>query len=1029
MENYEKQILTTLKSYVTYHDGSHWNMVYAISDCREGNAVFRFYIPFPGECQWHLNTDFMMRVSDVCCTGDEQIALRVGSSDDGRETVASFVLDCPGEITLRCAVEALTYEQSVVVLRQEYGNRVANIKILTQSERDLQGALANSRNHVELLLQSERDLQRALAEEKERLTAQIRDLSGENDRLQGEKEKLSGENDRLQGEKEKLSAENDRLRDENDGLSAENDRLLAERRRLREKTAVLDEQTRQLEALRQSAASLETRNQELAVELNNKKGHIELLLESDRELERIHNSRSWKFMGIFWKIRAFLLPVNSRRCAFVKLVLKFLRHPIKCLRKLNKKRIKRLVDGIETGQIQETMQRVDNCLAAEEVHTEPVKLIGVSEEKRETAGDYERFSVPTSTHPLVSIVIPVYNQFHYTYACLKSIAEHSGDMAYEVLIANDCSTDLTTQLEEIVGGVKVITNEKNLRFLLNCNHAAREAKGQYILFLNNDTQVQEDWLRPLVELIESDPAVGMVGSKLIYPDGRLQEAGGILWKDGSAWNYGHLQDPSMPEFNYVKEADYISGASIMIRTRLWKQLGGFDETFAPAYCEDSDLAFQVRAAGYKVLYQPRSVVVHFEGVSNGTDTSSGQKAYQVINSQKFYEKWKDVLEREHNPNAVNPFLARDRSLHKKTLLMVDHYVPQYDRDAGSRTVFQYLKLFVSQGYNVKFIGDNFYQHEPYTTVLQQMGVEVLYGPWYAQHWKEWIQQNGDSIGYVFLNRPHIAVKYIDWIREKTHARIIYYGHDLHFLRTAREAELTGKSALLKDAEDWKEKEFSLMRKADMAYYPSEVEVKEIHRIDPTIAVKAIPAYLFDAGQREEFQPQRRRDLMFVGGYNHGPNVDAVLWMVEKIMPELRKLLPDVKFHMIGSNAPKEVIRLADDHVIYDGMVSDRELDGFYRSCRVSVVPLRYGAGIKGKVVEAMQKGMPVMTTSVGAEGIEDAENILCIEDDPVKFAEKLAALYRSDEELERRSAASQDYIARHFSPANAVKVIGGDFDM
>ncbi len=236
-------------------------------------------------------------------------------------------------------------------------------------------------------------------------------------------------------------------------------------------------------------------------------------------------------------------------------------------------------------------------------------------------------------------------------------------MDYEIIIADDVSTDATAELSKFTENVVICRNETNQGFLRNCNQAAKSARGKYIMFLNNDTQVTDGWLDSLVNLIESDPSIGMVGSKLVYPDGRLQEAGGILWSDGSGWNYGRLDDPEKPEYNYVKDVDYISGAAILLSNDLWKRIGGFDELFAPAYCEDSDLAFEVRKAGYRVVYQPLSKVIHFEGISNGTDVNgSGLKRYQVENSKKLKEKWAAEFscQSENNGNP-DPFRARERS--------------------------------------------------------------------------------------------------------------------------------------------------------------------------------------------------------------------------------------------------------------------------------------------------------------------------------------------------------------------------------
>ena len=211
--------------------------------------------------------------------------------------------------------------------------------------------------------------------------------------------------------------------------------------------------------------------------------------------------------------------------------------------------------------------------------------------------DYEELWFEKYKEPLVSIVIPAYNQFDYTYKCLKSILNNSGKVSYEVIIADDNSNDFTMQMEERIHNIIKVRNRENLRFLLNCNNAAKYAKGKYVLFLNNDTQVQENWLEPLVDLMEKDVSAGLVVSKLVYADGWLQEAGGIMWKDASAWNYGNRKKPEDAEYNYVKEVDYISGACIMIRKELWEKIGGFDERFAPAYYEDADLAFEVRKHG------------------------------------------------------------------------------------------------------------------------------------------------------------------------------------------------------------------------------------------------------------------------------------------------------------------------------------------------------------------------------------------------------------------------------------------------
>lgn len=637
-----------------------------------------------------------------------------------------------------------------------------------------------------------------------------------------------------------------------------------------------------------------------------------------------------------------------------------------------------------------------------------------------------KLSFPTYSQPKVSIIIPVYNQFDYTYECLKSILTNTSGVEYEVIIADDLSTDKTKNIKRHVKGITVVRNQKNLKFLLNCNNATNYAKGKYILFLNNDTQVTESWLSSLVQLLESNEEIGMVGSKLVYPDGTLQEAGGIIWSDATGWNYGRNDDPQKPEYNYVREVDYISGASILIKKDLWNQIGGFDELFAPAYCEDSDLAFQVRKLGYRVMYQPASIVIHYEGISNGIDLNSGIKKYQVENNQKFREKWKNELQSQY-PSGQNPFSARERNHNKKIILVVDHYVPTFDKDAGSKTTFQYIKMFISKGYLVKFIGDNYAKEEPYTSIFQQMGVEVLYGDWYKENIFDWIIENQKHIHFAYLNRPHITAKYIDIIKNETDIKTIYYGHDLHFLRLQRESELTNNKIALEESDMWKRLELEIIVKADMSYYPSYIEEKAIHEIDSTTNVKAITAYVFDEFKENySYIPNERDGLLFVGGFSHIPNIDAVKWFVNNIYP-LINTKKDITVYIVGSNAPEEIKQLDGNGIVVKGFLSDAELKEIYNKCKIAIVPLRYGAGVKGKVIEAIYNGIPIVTTSVGAEGILGVDNIVKIADEPDTFANAVLDLYLDDDKLIQMAGNTQDFIKDNFSIEAAWSIIKDDF--
>jgi GT2 family glycosyltransferase/SAM-dependent methyltransferase len=616
-----------------------------------------------------------------------------------------------------------------------------------------------------------------------------------------------------------------------------------------------------------------------------------------------------------------------------------------------------------------------------------------------------------SEKPEVSIIIPAYNNWRYTLNCLKSLAENT-DGDYEVVVIDDASFDETARVLSEVKNLHLIVNEQNIGFLESCNLGAKASKGKYILFLNNDTMATKGWLPPLLELMNRED-VGAVGSKLVYPDGTLQEAGGIIWKDGSGWNYGRRGDPYKPEYNYIREVDYCSGASLLVDRELFEKIDGFDKRFKPAYGEDSDLCFAIRKLGYKVMYQPMSVIVHFEGVSCGTDTSSGIKKYQEINRPKFVEKWGPVLQKDHHPpDAQNVFLARDRAPGKR-ILVIDSFVPTYDKDAGSFDMFSMLKILVELGNKVTFIGDNLLGPEPYTRGLQQKGIEVIYAP-YVVSIEDYIRKHGRFFDVVMLSRAYIAIKHFARVkRDCVKAKVVYDTVDLHYLRQSRQASIENNERLLRKAEETKASELYLAKNSDITLVVSPVEKEVLLKEDPSLNVEVIIRSVHSVTTPQK--PFReRKDILFIGGFAHPPNVDAVVYFVEGILPLIKQEMPDLRFYIVGSNPRKGVLSLQSETVVVTGYVKD--LRPYFENCKAFVAPLRYGAGVKGKILLSMSYGVPVVTTSIGAEGIGlvDGQNVL-LADDPQEFAQKVILLCNKEELWSKVSRNSLEHIRKYFS--------------
>lgn len=581
----------------------------------------------------------------------------------------------------------------------------------------------------------------------------------------------------------------------------------------------------------------------------------------------------------------------------------------------------------------------------------------------------------SSDQPIVSIVIPVHNQFDATLRCLESIFARTRDVDFEIVVVDDASDSYVSHELRKIPHLKLISLTENVGYLLATTLGVEASRGEFIVLLNNDTEVLEGWLTALLNTF-ADPTVGAVGAKLMLPNGATQEAGAFVFKDGNARHFGRGFSATHPEVSYARNVDYCSAACLALRRATWDEVGGFDKHFVPAYYEDVDLCFAIQARGLSVRFQPAAEVIHHEGTSHGTDLASGTKRYQDLNRETFRFKWEQALKHYDSPNSDERQAAR-RLCPKQTVLVVDHQIPRPTEDAGSVRLMAILDSLNELGYGVIFACPNESPEQDQVRLLGSRGIEVVT---HEHSFQEILKSQGFEIELAIISRPQISALYLPDVRRYCpNAQVLFDMVDLHYLRELRRDPDSPTAVAVSNA--FLELELAAMKASDATIVVSDSDATEIRKHYPEVKTFVIPT-INDVV--DNVAPLAGREgILFVGSFNHPPNRDAARLLATEIFPMLRQEHPDLTLTIVGSNPTQEALSYRKlPGIVHVGYVED--IRPLFQKARCMVAPLTWGAGVKGKITQSMASGLPAVTTSIGIEGLKCVANETILIGDSVK---------------------------------------------
>ncbi|SEM20520.1 Glycosyltransferase, GT2 family [Chryseobacterium taichungense] len=607
-------------------------------------------------------------------------------------------------------------------------------------------------------------------------------------------------------------------------------------------------------------------------------------------------------------------------------------------------------------------------------------------------------------NPEVSIIIPVYNQIRYTLNCLYTLDQYDRDIQKEIIIINDKSTDDTLDYLKKIKGITVIDNPENLGFLKNVNKGIEEAKGKYVYLLNNDVEVQENYLSSLLNVFSSKDKVGAVGSKMIFADNTLQEAGCLIFENTEIVNLGRGEAIDTPKYNFLRKVDYCSGCSLLFhKLDVQGNVNLLDEAFLPAYYEETDLCQRLKyEQGLDIYYQPSSEIIHFENISyTGKDNS--KELLLQRNRETFMSRWnkyftnKRYLDKE-NTNNLNAFYK------KPNILILEEFIPKPDKDSGSRRFLEIIKILQKNHHRIILAVKQLNEDDDiYVHFFRSIGVEVC---------KDFVNTQ-DKIVKI-SDQVHEALHFVDivWIFRPTGfdfwykkikdklsgQKIIYDMVDLHYLRMERENEyIPITKNRKKEMEFFRETEYTAMQKADVVVSISDEEKKIVSQKGIKNGKIFTVSNIHEPVKTQELKYSERENLLFIGGFYHMPNMDAVKFLYESIMPLVWAKDSTIKINILGPDFPEEIKeKYNSDHFRILGY--QKSVDYWFENSRIFVAPLRYGAGVKGKIGQALEFALPVITTFIGAEGmgLVDRETALVSENNAQVFADKILELYHNE---------------------------------